>query len=162
LNLPQASHGRVLEATAVLADAGANLAIADVTTAQATQAPLLLDLAVSPDLQARGGAVTGQITLENTGGALFGVVVQLRIPQETTNWNLGQSGTCPNSCNDGARAVWQLGDIAAGETRVLDFSAVLNNSSGFPPSGSLVEFEAWVDELTRLDMARARDVIRVQ
>ncbi len=159
--VPTAQPGRMLETRARIADGSSRVSFASASTMQSAQRPLNLSLVVGPKPALTGEYLNGELTVGNSGSDLFGVMVYVRVPQETTSWVLDGVGSCMNSCADGTLVRWNIGDLPAGTSRALSFSTRVSPFSPIPPSGAQIEFEAWAVEAANLDVTRVREVVPV-
>ena len=84
-----------------------------------TEAPLALGMEVNPDPVRPGQRLRSELTVSNqSGAALFGVVLQARFPDGMSNLTQGLltgGGTCSGSvCSSGDLVTWNLGTLAPG------------------------------------------------
>jgi hypothetical protein len=125
------ASGSLLGARAVLGyDGGQERdAISEHTLAVVSQAlPLSVTVTASPDPVVLGGTVTYQTTIKNNAErSIDGVELLLRVPAgHSFSYTSGadpDSSYCSNgTCSGGEEAVWELGSIAAGATKLVTIS----------------------------------------
>ncbi|TGD74741.1 DUF11 domain-containing protein [Mangrovimicrobium sediminis] len=106
-----------------------------VTTVQAQASPLVFALAASADPVLPGGRVRYELTVGNTSPVQADdIVVQLRVPvglsfDDGINVEPNLSYACSSStCNTAEEARWDLGTLAAGESRTLSVDALVSSA----------------------------------
>ncbi len=154
-------EGHLLKTTAWLSDASGHFAHADVINYVETAVGLSVVATMSATSVSPGGVFSGQVAVTNNAAVdLFTGSVFMRVPPGNY-WisNVSDGGTGGGSTGGGELISWNLGTLAAGETRTVTFSAQLR-SEVLP--GDVLSYRAFTRASDGLDHARSERVIRVQ
>ena len=120
------------------------------TTQVKAAAPLVLAMTATPDPVGLGDLITYTLTVANRGGGdAAGVVLSLPVPQGLYSTSgcraVTDDGTVPGNCSPGHDVTWNLGTLAAGSSRTVQFVALVTVAG--LPDGTLVNASARVADL---------------
>jgi len=140
----------VREARAVVAS-GVNVARAAAVTQVEEAAPLDLAMVATPDPVARAGLLTYALTVTNNGAVdRAGVVLLMPVPEGLYSTagcrSVSDGGILPAACTAGRDIVWNLGGLAAGASRTVQFVGEV--TVGPLPNGNLIHATARVGDVT--------------
>jgi uncharacterized repeat protein (TIGR01451 family) len=126
---------------------GAVAARAAVVTHVEVAAPLALVMTATPDPVGLGGLLEYSLTVTNSGAAdAAGVVVRMRVPEGMYGTAgcraVSDAGVVPGNCVAGRDITWDLGTLAAGTSRTVQFVGVVTVAG--LPDGDLVHGDARV------------------
>jgi uncharacterized repeat protein (TIGR01451 family) len=147
-----AVEGQPITAQALLTSGDAE-ARARLTTRVQKDVPLTLTVAAGPDPVSPGEPMAVSLTVTNRGPiTLFGVRAALRVPPEVAPFavNLTNGAVTCNAggtfaCDNLERALWTVGDLAAGRGVTLTVPVVVSSGQNAPPAGTVITFEADAD-----------------
>jgi uncharacterized repeat protein (TIGR01451 family) len=113
--------------------------------------PLSLVLTATPDPVGLGTLLEYSLTVTNTGAVdADGVVARMRVPQGMYSTSgcqaVSDDGTLPGACAAGRDVTWDLGTLAAGASRTVQFVGLVTVAG--LPDGSLVRGDARVVDVT--------------
>ncbi|MFO0690132.1 MAG: hypothetical protein U0900_15650 [Myxococcota bacterium] len=166
---PGLAAGTLLAVEVALSDTSSpqELARAGAVTSIDAGTGLELAIVVAPDPIAPGEQLDLELTVSNTSAsAIPSVTLLLRWPFETAANFTGQGTSSPGGCtqilnNAGCSAgeftQWTLGNLAAGQSVTVTYSAALTAA----PDGSVVEFEALAQGLGIVDQVRTGRAVLV-
>jgi len=109
--------------------------------------PLALVMTATPDPVGLGGLVEYSLTVTNSGAVdAAGVVARMRVPQGMYSTSgcraVSDGGTLPAACAAGRDVTWDLGTLAAGASRTVQFVGLVTVAG--LPDGSLIRGDARV------------------
>jgi len=143
-----APSGQAIAAAATLASGAASVDAETITRVE-TLPPLSLSVSLGPDPVAPGEPMLVTLTVTNRGPIeLFDVAAAIRIPPEVSA--VGTADATGASCRVGAtfacdnfeRALWAIGNLAAGQGVTLSLPPVVLSGQSAPASGTLISFDA--------------------
>jgi hypothetical protein len=146
-----AATGQQLRAEAVVFDTG-DPAEQSRATAQTPvgASPLIALVEVNPDPGRQNEAtdVTVTVTNPSTSTTVNDIAVHVRVPQGVNNvptTAISSGATCGNSgaCAPGTNIVWQIGDLAPEESRMVSLTPTIANAT---VDGSVISYQADVRE----------------
>jgi uncharacterized repeat protein (TIGR01451 family) len=129
---------------------GAEAARAEAVTQVEAVSPLSLTLTATPDPVALGGLITYTLTVANDGGSdAVGVELRMPVPSglySTSGCNsVSDGGVLPAGCAAGRDIVWDLGTIATGANRAVQFVGKVTVAG--LPDGTLIHATARVRDV---------------
>jgi uncharacterized repeat protein (TIGR01451 family) len=124
---------------------------AGVVTHVEDAAPLALALIATPDPISLGGLLEYSLTVTNRGGIdAAGVIARMRVPQGMYGTagcrEASDNATLPGNCAAGRDIEWDLGTLAAGTSRTVQFVGGVTVSG--VPDGSLIHGDARVVDVS--------------
>jgi len=134
-----------------VAASGANVARAAAVTQVEQAAPLDLAMVATPDPVARAGLLTYALTVTNNGAVdLAGVVLLMPVPEGLYGTagcrSVSDGGILPAGCAAGRDIEWDLGALAAGASRTVQFVGEVTLSG--LPNGNLIHATARVSDVS--------------
>ena len=130
-----AKTGDLVRAEAQLVNTSTSLTLvrASETTALAAPTPVQLQVTANPDPVVAGERIEYALTVTNTGTQpVTGVKVTDLFPESTYvySYYLSDGGICSGgSCQAGERITWDIGSLAAKESRTVRYEAVVNGNT---------------------------------
>lgn len=113
-----------------------------------TTPPLTVAIAARADPAVPGGRVQYTLTVGNVSTqSVTGVTVQQRVPEEFDYYYAGRhaqpNASCgPNYCESDYESNWDLGTVAAGESRTITFDSAIDATT---PDGALISLPVRVE-----------------
>ncbi len=145
----QVPDGGALVSRAWFADGQSQPAGVRHSVAVGHEPPLRLSLAATPWPVQPGGSLLQTVVVENAGSStLEQVAVQIQQPDWSQSVQLNPTTGCPGGgCGPRRFVTWQLGNLAAGETRTIQMSVTVRTGGNAPPIGTILDLDAFATSL---------------